>query len=130
MAGAPLLIAAGTTALQAACELLLLTAVISHGVLMVSDFSWLMSTRRAIRCSHPSSRSQVEIDLSSSAAPILSKLQPHFIKMAAEVARELGDDPEPGAREKIIGRVGWVLRLLVNRPNWIWTACTTSVWPR
>lgn len=102
----PLVIAAGTTALQAACELLFI-----HG----SDLTWGadgfglflvdVNTDDRFDAVIQVAEARSKLNLSSAAGPIFGKLQPHFIRMAADVARELGDDPEPGAREKIIRRV-------------------------
>jgi hypothetical protein len=102
----PFVISAGTTALQAACELLFI-----HG----SDLTWGadgfglflvdVNTDDRFDAVIQVAEARSKLNLSSAAGPILSKLQPHLIKMAADVARELGDDSEPGAREKIIGRV-------------------------
>ena len=101
----PFVIAAGTSTLLSACELLFI-----HG----SDLTWgadgfglfLVDVEtddhfdEVIQVAEARSK----LNFSSAVVPILRKLQPHAIRMAADVARELADETRPQEKEKIIGR--------------------------
>src|SRR5215813_1482743 len=102
----PFVVAADTPSLQSACDLLFI-----HG----SDLTWGVDdfglflvdvdTDEHFDEVVQAAEARLKLNFSSTATPFLDKFQPYLIRMAAEVARDLPNDPKPGEKEKILGKV-------------------------
>src|SRR5215813_7230640 len=101
----PFVLAAGTVSLQSACDLLFI-----HG----SDLTWGsddfglflvdVDTDEHFDEVVQTAEARSKLNFSSAVVPILRKLQPHVMRMAAEVAHDLLKNPRPDEKEKILGR--------------------------